>query len=880
MNKTTFVYALFLSLGLSACDGSGGGKKSSSTPKSDAIHKLSATHQANLEAWKNRVVKSCDSSEAFGLGGDEHLEMPGIDSGSLLKSNGNSIIFSDANNWVILNGYNSLSGEATSSTDQNTNINVKTYQITASTKREGSICSLFLFGEKIYETRIYQSFTIGAHYFNGKNANAKTNNQIVKPLGINGYGEATQHALLNLLNETVKPGKDALTFMATKLGIKQELTQKLFMLGGYGVANSAFRLAGDSSAVWSNSESGNLIASITSLNQIFNGSPKDLTLDIQLAVPQFDFGTVKNSADIGNLSVILNAVVEQNGNDFTATLKSARQNGIITYNLVEAQICAKLRSEVYVGSATVANQVVPTVRTLLGPCSTLHLDIEETSYKSGFFKSLISEVLKDVTPSAKINYGGWDFVLGRLAVEAIDANIDITSELDPNGKTEIISSVAETLKSLKSEIEKSKNMQPAKGTVYQMGVNWSLKGHLVSAGRIDQIIQAVDNSVTTFKTSTERLLNSLSFDPNSNDTLINFALNLDNNYKSEATKALKLANELSYSEFTSEVFNQIIQKQIPLSELNEWIARLTSIKTEISKYKSLVAYQGSLVRSTIAGLKKGEVTIPELAEVYSALNNAIDPFADSTIQLSNDLAQSFTAQKDTLSFAAGITAEYKKLALSIRDQSKLAEYESWGSDFFRTILQRQPTLEQLRQWNVLWGSVVTFVQKEKTLVAGGMMASSAEWNRKKVIEQAVKEIWSAQDFSALETITGVAKYKSTCTNYKDASSLADCAGLSLFSNAPKKFLDAKLVNSYRSLAADYKFYMNQLSDFNWTTLRWTLLDALFGTSTPIWSGCDAGTFAIRASTLRGQVKAITVETDQLKKWQLESQIKETIKNCQ
>ena len=74
--------------------------------------------------------------------------------------------------------------------------------------------------------------------------------------------------------------------------------------------------------------------------------------------------------------------------------------------------------------------------------------------------------------------------------------------------------------------------------------------------------------------------------------------------------------------------------------------------------------------------------------------------------------------------------------------------------------------------------------------------------------------------------------------------------------------------------------MNRLSGFDWISLRRTLLDEFFGSFEPIWSKCDAGSFAQKSGVLRGQINAIIIEPDQFKKWDLERQIKETIKDCQ
>ena len=516
---------------------------------------------------------------------------------------------------------------------------------------------------------------------------------------------------------------------------------------------------------------------------------------------------------------------------------------------------------------------------IFSPCDILFPEIEKVSYKSGLLKSFIPIVFANVTPANYFDYSGWDYVLSQLAIEAVSQNKDINSELDPSGKTKIVSIVSRHLEPIKLEIEKAKNMQLLKETALQMGLDWSFTGNQVPSSRITQIIQSLDNSADVFKVSSERLLNDLARSPYSYDDQLSFALSIDGGLKSEALKALNLSKDLNYSKFESDVIYQVIQKRVSIEELKRWSDSFSSIQSEINKYSAISSVKGELVESSLIWLKNGEITPPDLSGIYSAINNSIDPFSESTKQFVRDLGQSLAANKGALEFARSITDEYKQLALSIRSNATLAEYESWGSSFFSSVLQKRPAIEQLRQWNDLWVSTLAFVEREKARVVGEA-GSMPEWNRKKVIEIAVSETWSGQDYAALEAIALVAKSKDGCDFYKDASSQANCAGLSLFSKGQKKFFDPTYGGRYTSLAVDFKGFMKQLSDDKWYNLRWNLLSEFFGSWESIWSKCDNNIFIQKSSLLKGQINAIAGVTDQFKIWELEEQIKKAIKNCQ
>lgn len=883
MAKTSLL-SLLLVIGCSS--GSSGGDngavpnpEQTAQSSEEALKRLSPQHRANFEAWQAKVVKSCDSAEAFGLQIDNAIEKQGLDGAALIKKNNGSVIFLDGKSLAVLTGYNTFSGTGTTKSEETKDINGQSYTISAETKRDGSRCLVYLFGQKVYETSVAESFIIGAHYSQAKEATVTSQTPEIKGLGASGSAEVVQHGVYLLLSQSLRPSAEAQIFIGQSLGLNADQSKNLFRSSDIAYTNSAVKMSDDSSAIWSNSESGNLISNATSLSNAFDGNDRTVSFEIRLQVPQFDFGGVKNTTDNGNLKLTLSSIIAQKNNGFLYTLKRLVSSGIIAFSQTEAQSCAKNRFAAYLDSSRNINSISPSTYLMFSPCKTIFEDIETVSYKNGFLKSLIPDVFENVTPSAQFQYNGWDDVLSQLALQIVKQNEDLVSELDPLSKTKIVRMIVSNLEIIKSEIDQSKNMQQLKDVALQMGLVWSFNGNIVSSSRIVQIIQSLDSSSDIFKISSERLLNDLALNPYSNDDQLSFALSIDDQFKNEATKALNLSKDLSYGLFEKEVFNQVIQKKVSLDELKNWNNRFSTIKTEINKYPALSSYKGDLVGSALKWLKNGEVSAQELSTIYAALNNSVDPFSDSTKQLVSDLGLSLGANKEALEFSNHLTAEYKKLAIAIRNNSAAAEYESWGRSFFRSILQKRPPLAQLVQWNDMWASVLSFIQREKARVAGesGLMP---ELSRKKVIAVALKEVWSSQEFAAFEAIANVARTKNACDRYKDASSQADCVGLDLFSKEPKMFFDPTYAGRYTTLGSDFNRYMNQMSDSDWTSLKWSLVSEFFGSSQPIWSSCDNVIFAQKATLLKRQMSALFKEADQFKKWELERQIKQTIQNCE
>ena len=190
---------------LTACSGGGGdgggnGTGNGPQSKEEALQKLSPTHKANFDTWLSKVVKTCEASQAFGLKQDRQMQQEGVDGAALLKKNNGSVVFSDGKSLAILTGYNSISGVGSTKFEETSDLNGQTYSITAETKREGSNCTVYLYGQKVYETTFVESFTIGTQYSPNQQATSTSQIPTIRNLGPN--GSEPKRKFFNELNPT------------------------------------------------------------------------------------------------------------------------------------------------------------------------------------------------------------------------------------------------------------------------------------------------------------------------------------------------------------------------------------------------------------------------------------------------------------------------------------------------------------------------------------------------------------------------------------------------------------------------------------------------------------------------------------------------------
>lgn len=882
--ETSALVSLLIGLLVSGCsdlDAPKSAKIEARSPE-EAVSKLSESSRQTFQSWKARAIKSCEPGEAFGIesrvtGGRKDYE--GVDGAALLKANGESLVFKDGVARVVLTDHDSFSGQGTSKVEQTISVNGESQMLSAETRRSGSSCELYLYGQKVFETQIFQSFTIGLEIRSGKQASLMGAPVQVTPIGQAGYSVSEGVPVLELVNEVFRPGKEASDFFSRSLNLSKERAAQLFKIGRAGVKIA--KIANEPSAIWSIADSRGLIAFQSVLERYLRTPNSVLPLEVRLEIPRMKIADVENKADRAFWSLGLDIAVQANDKQTGISLANFDDRGLQPHRAHEALQCVESRVEAFVksnGAETVNLQ--PSVPFMFDPCRVIDPKVETLAFDTGLMKSLLPIVFANVTPARFAQYGGWDDVLRQIAKETVKAGKDLRAELDPSSKARVVPTLATHLESLKSGLSRSSHLKPFEPTITEIGYRWTFAGYQISSSRIDEILHSLDQSIVPFEVSTLRLFDDLSSQPNAFDEQVRFANLIDDSYRNVALRALQLADDLGFKTFRQEVFNVVLQRQVKTTELNDWITKLRDIRYEIEPFKKLGGQKDRLVALSVKWLRSQEVTRAQLRSVYAAVDRSAAPFAESTRTMLNDLSRSYADGHEAVEFAAtAINPEYEALASSIQNLAKRAEYERWGDALISTILQKRPSLQQLKSWNEMWSAIVAFNQREAVRVKDEF-GSTNDWNRKEIVEVAVKETWTNADFVSLETIAEVARYKTSCERHKGMSSLANCAGRSLFSRQKGLFFDPTFDGRYSKFARDLGGLLSQFSEFDAYSLKSKVTGKFFGSWAPIFSKCDKASFERNAHLVTSTLKQLKIEKDQFKKWDLERQLDKSLEDCQ
>ena len=864
-------------LGLAACSSSSGGSGGGAAPgeatsKEEALARLSPQHRQAFEAWKASLVKACDASSVFGLGGQTALNDEFIDSHVLMEKSGGSSLFQDGKSFAILTNRGEPSGVSTSKSERSVQMNGKGYAIKAETSRTGGDCTVTLFGQKVHETNLSSVFVVGAEWHEGKQAKASSAKPEIRALG--SKSEVDANGVSTLLNEAFAPSKEAAALIAKKLGISADQAERYFQTNVWFDAQRIVRIASDRSAVWT--RQAQLIADGGFLGRIFDGTERNLPLEVRLGVPSFVIGG-KSYPSAGTLAVLFNATLAPKSDRYEYSSHGVERALQISYESAEGLDCVDRHVVAYLPVRGESRVVRPNTFEVFSTCRLLSPTVEEAAYRSGTLKRLVPLLLENFVPSESGNFGGWDDVVAQLGREAIIAGKDVLGTLDPEGRTKVIPEFDRYVKALLAEASGKEAISKSRDSLIYLGKNWAFHGLVVRIDRIAKIVHAANIAIDPFASSTSQLLSWLGIHPEMGDLELDFALTIDAEYKEEALKARALARELLQLDFERYQFDQILQVRTPLATLRRTRLHFETIKAELGKWAHLGAVKASVVDASYYWLSTGKLKPDELGGFCAAIDNVAVPFEQSTKNLIHELKNSGLDNKEALDFARGISSEYKQMALAIRDESKALEFERWGENFMETVLQKRPTLEQVRLYRETTASAMAYTKRDKESAGDAPGSASNDWARKRVVENALEETWSNAEFTGLEQLVEIARFKAGCGGFrKGTSSLAECAGLDKFRKSKGMLLDPDKNGRFVKLARELAPVLAQFGDGEKSFQRSAIANEFFG---PIWSSCDANKFEEKARALQSHAAAYARETDFLRKSDLERQIRESLRNC-
>jgi hypothetical protein len=242
----------------------------------EALQRLSEYHRSAFERWKSQLVKSCDGAEAFGMANRGNAaDQRGIDLPLFLEKNNHSLVFhGNKGETAVLSGPTAFAGEATSSIEHSETVNGQTYRIQAELLRQGYTCTVFLYGQKVYESSIASGFDIVGYWGSNQSSKLIQAPKVLETHLSNSTGliEIPEHSIVEAIHGYFQPDAEAIQFISNQLNISENEASQVFHLGAGNLPRNSIRLLRDPNTLWFNSEQKSLIIPVGIISSVFSES--------------------------------------------------------------------------------------------------------------------------------------------------------------------------------------------------------------------------------------------------------------------------------------------------------------------------------------------------------------------------------------------------------------------------------------------------------------------------------------------------------------------------------------------------------------------------------------------------------------------------------
>lgn len=467
----------------------------------------------------------------------------------------------------------------------------KTYSIDAKTHSERGSCDLYLFGQKIYSTRILSRMRVVASFDPTQPAPQKiTETASLGSLSNSKVSQLQGTGFSQTLRQTLTPKAEALQWIADSLGLSLSDTQTFFTLSSNDL-NALLELNQLStlSPFGINEEQTlGIWGSPDEIGSITRPSLHTESLIAALAVNQVQWGDQSNSADLAFLKFNLNVQIQPSTTTPGAleyTSAGLKVMGAAPYDDgASIQCFLKRLSLMSAANQPLHTAFLPAYTQVKGSCPELTADFKNAFLNSPEALKALNHQFQGVSGSTQTDYAGWDHALRGLAGALFSQEKSLQATLDPQGVSPVIDRISQYIDTLQTYLKQYSDLAQstdASQNLLQTAIHWALTAQVVSHDAFLQIMDSLNNTVASFPQSSLSLIQALSENPMSPENMrdLAFARGLGNDYKNTAARMSALIAGLNEDDFVSKKLDQVIQQNYTLAQLQSWVQQISAAQS-------------------------------------------------------------------------------------------------------------------------------------------------------------------------------------------------------------------------------------------------------------------------------------------------------------
>lgn len=237
---------------------------------------------------------------------------------------------------------------------------------------------------------------------------------------------------------------------------------------------------------------------------------------------------------------------------------------------------------------------------------------------------------------------------------------------------------------------------------------------------------------------------------------------------------------------------------------------------------------------------------------------------------------------NAIAFASTIDAKYLAVARELRDSAVKAGMTDWVSQKLAATLEEKTQLASLQSWLGTTSLLPGFVERENKRNPRG----AGSRHRASTMSMMITENFSDQDIWDFETLALLRRFDLMASEAfpKDASDMANDAGLDAFGKRPNQLLAPAFARRYVSFAAAVAPYLEALAQsqdptaFSARSKAEDVAKSLVNFGRPLWLECSNSVFAERSAQLAALLGKLKTANSAVERWSIDSDIDEILRS--
>jgi hypothetical protein len=548
----------------------------------NAMKRLDNIDSQLFAQWVARVDKSCDARSVFAVQPTPNLQK-GIDWNLFFEKLGKKYVLKDESGIQLMFGKPNFSTTTTVTRvfRSDNPMADNAYHLAAEFQLNNGTCEVYLYHQKVFETKMANSVPLIASWYEGKSDFGPTPTYV-------SYDESStaklsfvsNHGIDSAILAALRLDSKISEFLENKFGIEHDLINRIFDSNGLIANPHIIELDGRSILQFGMTDK-RLIGTRADLDALLTDLPSNSNANVTIISPESETWNIHAKVLVteGGTSRIYDRDRPGSNFDSPPNYKEVRMTNFYVQDIhlstdqpsvKDAQShfknCVLGRFKVFEAASS---DPVPYM-SVRNPCIGLvnHSDFTEIMLGDKDLRELYVKALKSDPPKTDTKWNGWDTALREIADQY--PGFEFKKRLDPTGESKIIQSIFEQRESVRQAIEEQNLSKEIRDAFQTAAFNWGLHGQGLAATKLTSLVRTAVNTPESMKSSTVALITALGEDPTSNDDTIDYISNLGPEFKVAVHELGEAAKKVGLTDWVTSKLSDGYQKRITEAQLASW----------------------------------------------------------------------------------------------------------------------------------------------------------------------------------------------------------------------------------------------------------------------------------------------------------------------